>query len=40
MRSGFNVGSPIIVGQTLIIGSRTGSVYAIPLQDIDNSHDG
>ena len=40
MHSGFNVGSPIVVGQTLIIGSRTGSVYAVPLQDIDNAHDG
>lgn len=30
----FNVGSPIIVGNTLVIGSFTGSVYAIPLEDI------
>lgn len=30
----FNVGSPIIVGKTLVIGSFTGSVYAVPLQDI------
>lgn len=30
----FNVGSPIIVGNTLMIGSFTGSVYAIPLGDI------
>ncbi len=40
MRSGFNVDSPVAVGQTLVIGSRTGSLYAIPLQDIDNAHDG
>lgn len=39
MNSGFNVGSPIVVGQTLIIGSRTGSVYAIPLENIDAAHD-
>lgn len=39
MRSGFNVGSPIVVGSTLVIGSRTGSVYAVRLSDIDSSHD-
>ncbi len=39
MPSGFNVGSPIVVGQTLIVGSRTGSVYAIPLTEIRSSHD-
>lgn len=32
----FNVGSPIIVGQTLIIGSKHGKVYAIPLASIRN----
>jgi outer membrane protein assembly factor BamB len=30
----FNVGSGIAVGRTLIIGSFTGSVYAVPLQSI------
>lgn len=30
----FNVGSPIIVGDTLVIGSFTGSVYALPLDSI------
>lgn len=40
MRSGFNVGSPVIVGETLIIGSRTGSVYAVQVSDIDGSKDG
>jgi outer membrane protein assembly factor BamB len=30
----FNVGSPIIVGNTLVIGSFTGSVYAMPLDSI------
>lgn len=39
MPSSFNVGSPIIVGSTLIIGSKTGTVYAIPLQNIRTSHD-
>ncbi len=39
MRSGFNVGSPIIVGKTLIVGSRTGSLYAVPLADIDSAKD-
>lgn len=39
MGSGFNVGSPIVVGKTLIIGSRTGAVYALPLGDIRSSHD-
>lgn len=39
MRSGFNVGSPIIVGRTLIVGSRTGSLYALPLANIDGAQD-
>lgn len=39
MSSGFNVGSPIIVGSTLIIGSKTGTMYAVPLQTIRTSHD-
>lgn len=39
MPSGFNVGSPIAVGQTLIIGSRTGSMYAVPLSEIRMHHD-
>ncbi len=34
MQDGFNVGSPIIVGQTLIIGSKTGYVFAVPLSAI------
>ncbi len=34
MPTSFNVGSPIIVGRTLMIGSFTGSVYAVPLQAI------
>lgn len=39
MPSGFNVGSPIIVGRTLIAGSRTGTVYAVPLKAIRSSRD-
>jgi outer membrane protein assembly factor BamB len=39
MRTPFNVGSPIVVGQTLVIGSDSGAVIAIPLEDIRNSHD-
>jgi outer membrane protein assembly factor BamB len=39
MPSGFNVGSPIAVGRTLVVGSRTGSVYAIPLAAITAAHD-
>lgn len=40
MGSGFNVGSPILVGRTLIQGSRVGTVYAVPIDDIRNAHDG
>lgn len=39
MGSGFNVGSPIILGQTLVIGSRVGTVYALPVESIRASHD-
>ena len=35
----FNVGSPIIAGKTLIIGSRTGSIIAVPLSEIERSRD-
>lgn len=38
MPSSFNVGSPIIVGKTLIIGSKTGTVYAVPLAAILGSN--
>jgi outer membrane protein assembly factor BamB len=33
----FNVGSPVIVGDSLIIGSQTGSISAIPLDQIVGS---
>ncbi|MBV9719638.1 MAG: PQQ-binding-like beta-propeller repeat protein [Candidatus Eremiobacteraeota bacterium] len=39
MHTRFNVGSPIVDGKTLIIGSDSGSVIAVPLQTIRNSHD-
>jgi outer membrane protein assembly factor BamB len=39
MHTAFNVGSPIVVGRTLIIGSDSGSVIAIPLERIRSSHD-
>lgn len=39
MHTSFNVGSPIVDGKTLIIGSDTGSVIAVPLQTIRSSHD-
>jgi outer membrane protein assembly factor BamB len=39
MKTKFNVGSPIVLGRTLIIGSDSGTVFAVPLQDIRSSHD-
>ena len=39
MHTPFNVGSPIVVGKTLVIGSDSGAVIAVPLDDIRNSHD-
>ncbi|MGB8964122.1 MAG: PQQ-binding-like beta-propeller repeat protein [Candidatus Cybelea sp.] len=39
MDTAFNVGSPIVVGKTLIIGSDSGAVIALPLQQIRSSHD-
>lgn len=39
MHTEFNVGSPIAVGQTLIIGSRGGTLYALPLAAIRSAHD-
>lgn len=35
----FNVGSPIVAGNTLIIGSRGGTLTAIPLDQIRGAHD-
>jgi outer membrane protein assembly factor BamB len=39
MHTAFNVGSPLVVGRTLIIGSDSGSVIAIPLEEIRGSRD-
>lgn len=39
MHTPFNVGSPIVAGQTLIIGSRGGTLAAVPLADIRSAHD-
>ena len=39
MHTAFNVGSPIVAGQTLIIGSKDGIVEAMPLRDILAAHD-
>jgi outer membrane protein assembly factor BamB len=39
MHTAFNVGSPIVVGKTLVIGSDSGAVIAVPLVDIRNTHD-
>ncbi|HEX4014140.1 MAG TPA: PQQ-binding-like beta-propeller repeat protein [Candidatus Cybelea sp.] len=39
MHAAFNVGSPIVVGKTLIVGSDTGSVIAVPLEEIRAAHD-
>ncbi len=39
MHSAFNVGSPIVAGQTLIIGSRGGTILALPISSIRSAHD-
>jgi eukaryotic-like serine/threonine-protein kinase len=39
MHTPFNVGSPVVDGKTLIIGSDSGAVIAVPLQTIRSSHD-
>ncbi|MBV8432995.1 MAG: PQQ-binding-like beta-propeller repeat protein [Candidatus Eremiobacteraeota bacterium] len=39
MNTRFNVGSPIVDGKTLIDGSDTGAILAIPLETIRQSHD-
>ncbi len=35
----FRVGSPIIVGRTLIVGSNAGYVFAVPLNDLLTAHE-
>jgi outer membrane protein assembly factor BamB len=39
MHTRFNVGSPIVDGKTLIVGSDTGAILAVPLADIRGNHD-
>ncbi|HET9097718.1 MAG TPA: PQQ-binding-like beta-propeller repeat protein [Candidatus Baltobacteraceae bacterium] len=39
MHTPFNVGSPIVAGQTLIIGSRGGTLAAVPLASIRGARD-
>lgn len=39
LRTPFNVGSPVVAGQTLVIGSRGGTLSAIPLRAIRSAHD-
>lgn len=39
MHTPFNVGSPVVAGQTLVIGSRGGTLVALPLRAIRSAHD-
>ncbi|MGZ3516962.1 MAG: outer membrane protein assembly factor BamB family protein [Vulcanimicrobiaceae bacterium] len=39
MGTAFNVGSPIVAGKTLFIGSLGGTVFAVPLKTIRENHD-
>jgi outer membrane protein assembly factor BamB len=39
VKTKFNVGSAIVVGKTLIIGSQTGRIVALPLDAIKGAHD-
>jgi outer membrane protein assembly factor BamB len=39
MHTSFNVGSPLIAGHTLIVGTNTGELLAVPLETIRTSHD-
>ncbi|HTU83539.1 MAG TPA: PQQ-binding-like beta-propeller repeat protein [Candidatus Acidoferrales bacterium] len=40
VRTIFNVGSPIVDGKTLIIGSDSGTLFALPLAEIRSRRDG
>jgi len=35
----FNVGSPVVVGRTILVGSNSGVVLALPEDDVRKSHD-
>lgn len=39
MHTVFNVGSPLIAGETLIVGTNTGEIMAVPLGEIRNARD-
>lgn len=39
MHTSFNVGSPVIDGRTLVIGTSNGEVLALPLAEIRSSND-
>jgi len=39
MHTVFNVGSPLIAGDTLIVGTNTGTIIALPLEQIRKSRD-
>lgn len=39
MHTAFNVGSPIVAGRTLIIGTKNGTVVALPLSTIRTARD-
>ena len=39
MHTIFNVGSPLIAGETLVVGTKTGEVLAVPLNEILTAHD-
>lgn len=39
MHTEFNVGSPIVAGKTLIVGTKTGTLLALPLSSIRDSRD-
>ena len=39
MHTAFNVGSPIVDGKTLIIGSDSGALIAVPLSAVRGGHD-
>ncbi|MGZ3499047.1 MAG: outer membrane protein assembly factor BamB family protein [Vulcanimicrobiaceae bacterium] len=39
MGTPFNVGSPIVLGNSLLIGSNTGRIAAVPLDSIRAAHD-
>jgi outer membrane protein assembly factor BamB len=39
MHTSFNVGSPVLDGRTLIVGTLNGEIFAVPVEQIRSSHD-